>query len=43
MTQSERSVDDDSYDEVEEYFREQDPDEGDHIYFPLSESQPPHY
>ncbi len=43
MTYLERDVDDDSYDEVEEYFREQDPDEEDGAYFPLEESQPPHY
>ena len=28
MTDSNRNVHDDSYDEVEEYLREQDPDEG---------------
>ena len=43
MTDSERDVDDDSYDEVEEYLREQDPDEEDRAYFPPEESQPPHY
>ncbi len=43
MTDSERDVADDSYDEVEEYFREQDLDEDDGVYFPLKESQPPHY
>ena len=43
MTDSDRNVDDDSYDEVEEHLREQDPDEEDRAYFPLEESQPPHY
>ncbi|WP_320664317.1 hypothetical protein [Prochlorococcus sp. MIT 1223] len=43
MTDSERDVDDDSYDEVKEYFRGQDPDDEDGAYFPLEESQPPHY
>ena len=43
MIYSERDVDDDSYDEVEEYFIEQDPDEEDGAYCPLEESQPPHY
>ena len=43
MTDSDRNVDDDSYDEVEEHLREQDPDEEDRAYFPPEESQPPHY
>ena len=43
MTPSDRNVDDDSYDEVEEHLREQDPDEEDPVYFPPEESQPPHY
>ena len=48
MTDPQRDVDDDSYDEVEEYLREQDPDEEDpdeedRAYFPPEESQPPHY
>tara|TARA_Y100001968_G_C19130920_1_gene606686 strand:+ start:344 stop:475 length:132 start_codon:yes stop_codon:yes gene_type:complete len=43
MTNSERHVDDDSYDDVEEYFRGQDSDEEDGAYFPPKESQPPHY
>ena len=43
MTPSDRNVDDDAYDEVEEHLREQDPDEEDRAYFPPEESQPPHY
>ena len=43
MIHSERDVDDDSYDEVEEYLREQDPEEEDRAYFSPEESQPPHY
>ncbi len=43
MTDSNRSVDDDSYDEVEEHLRESDPDEEDRAYFPPEESKPPHY
>ncbi len=43
MTDSDRNVDDDSYDEVEEHLREQDPDEEDRAYFPTEESTPPHY
>ena len=43
MTKAERNFDDDSYDEVEERLREQDPDEEDRAYFPVEESKPPHY
>ena len=43
MTDSDRNVDDDSYDAVEEHLREEDPDEEDRAYFPPEESQPPHY
>ncbi len=43
MTDSNRNVDDDSYDEVEEELRKSDPDEEDRPYFPLEESHPPHY
>ena len=43
MTERERNFDDDSYDEVEERLREQDPDEEDRAYFPVEESKPPHY
>ena len=43
MTSSDRNVDDDSYDEVEEQLRERDPDEEDRAYFPPEESKPPHY
>ena len=43
MTKPERNFDDDSYDEVEERLREQDPDEEDRAYFPVEESKPPHY
>ena len=35
--------DDDVLDLSEEYWREQNPDEEDEPYFPLNESQPPHY
>ena len=43
MTGPNRNVDDESYDEVEQHFREDDPDEEDRVYFPPKESQPPHY
>ena len=43
MTKREHSFDDDSYDEVEERLREQDPDEEDRAYYPVEESKPPHY
>ncbi|HGY5549411.1 MAG: hypothetical protein AB8B41_06705 [Prochlorococcus sp.] len=43
MTAYERDVDDDSYDEVDEYLRIEDPDEEDRAYFPVKESTPPHY
>ena len=43
MTPFDRNVDDDSYDEVEEHLREQDPDEEVRAYFPPEESEPPHY
>ena len=43
MTPPNRNVDDDSHDEVEEYLREQDPDEEDRAYFPPEESKPLHY
>ena len=43
MIPSDRNVDDDSYDEVEEHLRERDPDEEDRAYFPPEESMPPHY
>ena len=43
MTKPERNFDDDSYDEVEERLREQDPDEEDRAYYPVEESKPPHY
>ena len=43
MIKPERNFDDDSYDEVEERLREQDPDEEDLAYFPIEESKPPHY
>ena len=43
MTAYERDVDDDSYDEVDEYLRIADPDEEDRAYFPVKESTPPHY
>ena len=43
MTPSDRNVDDDAYDEVEEHLSEQDPDEEDRAYLPPEESQPPHY
>ncbi|MDP6172109.1 MAG: hypothetical protein QF702_08160 [Prochlorococcaceae cyanobacterium ETNP2_MAG_10] len=43
MTAYERDVDDDSYDEVDEHYRNEDSDENDHAYFPVEESKPPHY
>ena len=43
MTFSERNVDDDSYDELEDDLRKRDPDEEDRAYFPQEESKPPHY
>ena len=43
MTNSDRNFDDDSFDEVEEHFKQRDPDEEDRAYFPPEESKPPHY
>ncbi len=43
MTPSDRNVEDNSYDEVEEHLREKDSDEEDRTYFPPEESHPPHY
>ena len=43
MTNRERNFDDDSYDEVEESLRPQNPDNEDRAYFPIEESKPPHY
>ena len=43
MTTPERNFDDDSYDEVEERLREQDPDEEDRAYYSVEESKPSHY
>ena len=43
MTTPERNIDNDFYDDLEETFREQDPEEDDYAYFPLEESKPPHY
>ncbi len=43
MITRESNFDDDSYDEVEESLRDQDPDEEDRAYFPVKESKPPHY
>ena len=43
MTVHERDVDDDSYDEVDEHFRSQESDEEDRAYFPVEDSNPPHY
>ncbi len=34
---------DDSYDELEERLRAQDPDEEDRAYYPVEDSKPPHY
>ena len=39
----EKNYDDDSYDEVEERFRNIAPDAEDKPYFPPEESKPPHY
>ena len=41
ITTNERDVDDDSYDEVDEHYRNEDSDEDDHDYFPVEESKPP--
>ena len=38
-----RNVDDESYDDSEETFRDQDLNEQDQTYFPVNESKPPHY
>jgi len=43
MTNSDRNFDDDSFDEVEEHLRGQDPNEEDRAYFPPEDSKPPHY
>ena len=43
MTSTERDIDNDFYDGLEETLREQDPEEDDRVYFPLEESKPPHY
>lgn len=43
MTDHERDVDDDSYDEIDEHLRRQESDEEDRAYFPVEESKPPHY
>ena len=43
MTNSDRNFDDDSFDEIEEHIKKQDPDEEDRYYFPPEESKPPHY
>ncbi|WP_320677010.1 hypothetical protein [Prochlorococcus sp. MIT 1300] len=43
MTEHKRNFDDDSYDEVEESFRDHAPGQEDLAYFPLEESKPPHY
>ena len=43
MTSTERDIDNDFYDGLEETLREQDPEEDDRAYFPLEESKPPHY
>ena len=43
MTVLERDVDDDSYDEVDEYLNSQESDEEERAYFPVEDSKPPHY
>ena len=43
MNTSERSFDDDSFDEEEESLRDESPDEEDRAYFPVEDSTPPHY
>ena len=43
MTNSDRNFDDDTFDEVEEHLRGQDPNEEGCAYFPPEDSQPPHY
>ncbi len=43
MTTLERNVDDDSFDEVEEELWDRIPDKEDCAYFPIEESNPPHY
>ncbi len=43
MTKRESNFDDDSYDEVEELFRDQEPNEEGRAYYPVQESKPPHY
>ena len=43
MSNSEGNFENDSYSEIEEGLRERNPDEEGRIYFPIEESQPPHY
>ena len=43
MTSTERNINNDFYEGLEETLREQDPEEDDRAYFPLEESKPPHY
>ena len=43
MSKREWNFDDDSYDEVDENFREQDADNEDRDYFPVADAKPPHY
>jgi len=39
----ERNYDNDGFDPSEEYFRKKKNDSDDDTYFPLEESEPPHY
>ena len=43
VTVHERDVDDDSYDEVDEYLNSQESYEEERAYFPVEDSKPPHY
>ena len=43
MSDSGRNFNDDSYDEVEEFFGRDKEDDEESSYFPIEESKPPHY
>lgn len=43
MAEPKENFDDDSYDPLEEYHRQDKDDEQDRAYFPVEESKPPHY
>ena len=41
--EKQRNYDDDGFDPSEEYFRKKEKDREDDTYFPLDESEPPHF